>query len=540
MKRVITIFSGLLLSNLTFSQNVGISEASPDSKLDVVQTETTGNSIEVSHAVTTNTNSAIWIKNSGLGRSLNAQSLNVSNNLPVAHFVQSGTGFGMQIDMPNSSPSGSTGTFLTQPGLGFGHYVNLSNTANTNPGLYIENIGSGNGITNFQTGTGLGIYNDAANGNALFNVVRTDAVSTVDLLTDAGGVGNYIDFDVQDGVGVNVYGVDNGTTPTAGGDVYGLMGIVKTNTNSSSGIVYGGVIAGEQYGVGHGIIVNHYGNEGRNAEFNIDNTSNTDAAIFSVHKGQGSVIVGQNQSNSIAGSISVADFAYTGSDVDDHIGVRGQSTPVADWGIGVLGVGNFYGVYASGDIGSSGVKTFLIDHPTDPENKMLRHFSVESNEVLNMYRGMVELDASGVAEIQLPDYFQEINANYSYQLTAVGTPQQPYVLTEIQGNTFTVAGEPNSKVSWVVYADRNDAYIQNHPENTTDVVVKTGSRAGKYINPEFYGQPASNSMFKGCTAPNLAQPKEINHLPPSLENEIDQQGGANNPAGLSPAGQNEN
>ena len=59
--------------------------------------------------------------------------------------------------------------------------------------------------------------------------------------------------------------------------------------------------------------------------------------------------------------------------------------------------------------------------------------------------------------VELPTYFELINTNFSYQLTAIGTPQQPYVLTEISGNTFEIAGEPNTKVSWTVYADRNDA-----------------------------------------------------------------------------------
>jgi hypothetical protein len=37
------------------------------------------------------------------------------------------------------------------------------------------------------------------------------------------------------------------------------------------------------------------------------------------------------------------------------------------------------GVFAFGDVGATGGKPFIIDHPLDPENKMLRHFALESN-----------------------------------------------------------------------------------------------------------------------------------------------------------------
>lgn len=69
------------------------------------------------------------------------------------------------------------------------------------------------------------------------------------------------------------------------------------------------------------------------------------------------------------------------------------------------------------------------------------------------------------------------------------------MFSEIEGNSFVVAGEPNTKVSWTVYADRNDAYIQQYPEKAIDVVEKEGNRQGKYISPELYNQPESRGMF---------------------------------------------
>ena len=105
------------------------------------------------------------------------------------------------------------------------------------------------------------------------------------------------------------------------------------------------------------------------------------------------------------------------------------------------------------------------------------------------------LDANGKAEIELANYFEDININFSYQLTAIGTPQQPYVFTEIKNNKFTVAGQPNTKVSWLVIAERNDEYLKQNPEKRKVEVAKKGKEKGKYLMPELYNQPNSKGIF---------------------------------------------
>ena len=242
------------------------------------------------------------------------------------------------------------------------------------------------------------------------------------------------------------------------------------------------------------------GGAGSGATITTSNAANTQTALFVTHAGSASAVVATVTDNTIPGTISVGDFSYTGTDVADHVGVEGNSSPAVGWGIGVHGTGGYYGVFSAGDLGASGTKTFLIDHPLDPENKMLRHFSVESNEVLNLYRGIAVFDDSGRAVIQLPDYFEAVNVNFSYQLTPIGSPQQPWIVTEITNNQFEVAGAPGTKVSWTVMANRHDPYMQQHPEKTTDEVVKDGLRQGRYIQPVLYGQPQSASMFGATPA----------------------------------------
>ncbi len=515
MKSTLTLIGFfLILSNLSVAQNVGIAEPAPNSKLDVVQTETTGNTLELTHGITTNTSSAGWIKNSGTGYGLHVQNLLGTSNTAVARFLQLGTGtsaHGAVINMDAATVLGATGLLIDQSGLGVGSYVSMANAGSTSSGYYVGHAGSGDGLTIFQTGTGMGIYNDVAAGYGVFNVLSSSSIGTINLM-GAGGTGELIDVGTFDGAGVVVAAVDNVTTPTAGGDVFAFDGVVRTATPTGV-FVNGGVLAGNQHGLGHALWLQHSGTSGRNSEFATTSGANTDATIFALHQGQGSVVLAQNQSNAITGTINVGDFSYTGTDLADHVGVQGSSTPSAGWGIGVVGQGGWYGVASLGDFTATGVKAFTIDHPQDPENKVLRHFSIESNEVLNLYRGMIILDGNGEATVELPTYFDEINTNVSYQLTAIGTPVQPYVLSEISGNTFEVAGEPNTKVSWTVYADRNDPYIQQNPEAKAVEVQKTGDRQGKYMNPELYGMPNSSAMFPKTETqtgsqrnPNVSQP----------------------------------
>ncbi|MDD2411672.1 MAG: hypothetical protein PHR79_02020 [Bacteroidales bacterium] len=203
-------------------------------------------------------------------------------------------------------------------------------------------------------------------------------------------------------------------------------------------------------------------------------------------------------------------------------GVYGRNTQnyepsIGVYGIGVTGVAGqssntalSYGLYSYDDAGifnsldvggsfsANGTKAFIIDHPADPENKFLKHFCIESNEVLNMYRGTVSLNDLGEAIVTLPAYFNDININFSYQLTAVGASMPNlYVKSEIgSDNSFVLSGGvANAKVSWTVYTERNDKLMQNNPEMKNSEPVKEGKYKGKYCSPEYYGKPKTASYL---------------------------------------------
>jgi hypothetical protein len=171
------------------------------------------------------------------------------------------------------------------------------------------------------------------------------------------------------------------------------------------------------------------------------------------------------------------------------VGVYGSSIS----GDGVVGrstsgyAGHFNGnVAVFGNLSKSS-GSFKIDHPLDPSNKYLYHSFVESPDMMNIYNGNVVLDAKGEAWVELPAYFEALNKDFRYQLTAIGAPgPNLFIAQEISGNRFKIAGgSPGMKVSWQVTGIRHDPYAEAHRIQVE--VEKTGKERGKYIHPKEYG-----------------------------------------------------
>ena len=193
-------------------------------------------------------------------------------------------------------------------------------------------------------------------------------------------------------------------------------------------------------------------------------------------------------------------FGVYGSNAD-AIGPLGNA--VGTYGLGYIGVWgdqsdpNGYSIYANGDFGAAGTKAFAIDHPLDPEHKYLKHYSIESNEVLNMYRGTVSFDSNGEVEVTMPDYFDAINANFSYQLTPIGGFAQLFIKEKLSNGKFVIAGgQAGMEVSWTVYAERNDPYMQQHPESKQVEVEKEEWNQGKYLQPDLYNKSDDLKIVK--------------------------------------------
>jgi hypothetical protein len=220
--------------------------------------------------------------------------------------------------------------------------------------------------------------------------------------------------------------------------------------------------------------------------------------VYGIAKGTSGTahgVFGQSKSNSGTGVYGIA-TALSGN----TYGVYGQSDSTTGWG-----------VWAQGRLGASGTKAFRIDHPDDPENKFLLHYSAESPEVINFYSGKVILDSAGQAVVELPRYFGAVNKDPRYTLTAVGAPMPLLHVAEEVDERDLAAGEaaapgepvplcwfriaggvPEGKVSWRVEAVRNDRWMRANgaPVETE----KQGLEKGTYQHPELYGQPREKGM----------------------------------------------
>ncbi len=217
---------------------------------------------------------------------------------------------------------------------------------------------------------------------------------------------------------------------------------------------------------------------------------------------------------SVSGPGGEGIFAFGG----DSVGGSGGDAVVAIAGAGPEAnglAGDFFGnVSIAGDLNVTGTKNFKIDHPLDPANKYLIHAAIESSEVLNVYSGNAKLDSSGAAIITLPKWFEAINRDYRYTLTAIGAPAPGlYIAEKISGNRFKIAGGmPDMEVSWQVTGVRADAALLKHPFKIEE--EKTERERGLYLTPEAYGQPEEKSLGWAHRSTLMKRAKEIREQQP--------------------------
>ena len=296
-----------------------------------------------------------------------------------------------KLNIVQNSPQ--TGIRIQQDSTSAGQFVYLTNTNNNYAGLEIrhEGIGIGNYINKTSTlSSSLAAISIKQSGTGLFSrgveIVMDEATAAIGnlVINNGTGIGQYINM-LNTGASEQAFVVaQNGTAENSRGiDVF--MG----ENNITDGIRV------NTLGLGHGI-----------NSLVVPNTTNYD-------------------------QVAVKGESFNSDYLGYGIGVSGKGGFYGVVGFEANPVAATYGVVAMGDLGASGAKNFIIDYPLDPTNKSLRHYSVESNEITNMYRGVISLDDNGRANVQLPEYFEAINKNVSYQLTSIGTSSQSYISQEV-------------------------------------------------------------------------------------------------------------
>lgn len=281
-------------------------------------------------------------------------------------------------------------------------------------------------------------------------------------------------------IGMGVRGVQthpSGTTWGGSFEAYSTAGTgVRGQSYATSGATSGGYFE-DRSTSGRAVFAKATATTGSNTGVYGESLSTSGKGVYGrTTAASGSTYAGYFLANSTSGR---AVYGWANAATGTTYGVTGRAR---------IGIGA-YGVYSLGNTGASGTKSFRIDHPSDPENKYLLHYSAESPSPQNFYVGNVVTDAKGYAWVTLPDYFGDINTSFKYQLTVVSGGRdfvQAMVSREIQANRFQVrTSAPNVKVSWEVKADRNDAFVRESAPK--DVVEKDEAEKGTYQHPEFFG-----------------------------------------------------
>lgn len=435
----------------------------------------------------------------------------------------SGTGVGLFGYTPNTSgsskgvegrsaaASGFGGYFLEQGASGTGVFGAASSPTGTNFG----------GDFTSASSSGIGVRGQATNSAGVTFGVFGNSAST-------SGVG--VGGDAPDGIGIRGY-ADSTTGINYGGyfrtrssNGYGVFahalsttgatyGIQARNNSSTGFSMYS--LATATIGTNYGLYSNTASNSGYGvfadggsyacygvSDFGhgIGGVSNTFSkyGVIGDNTAGGYGIVGRSSSGSVTGA------GIYGSGIGQSSGVIGNASSTNANSTGVMGAQNAGGgqlaVFSLGNFTASGAKSFTIDHPLDPENKILRHFCTEGPEALNAYSGNTVTDESGYAVIRLPNYFESINKNFRYQLTVVDEGDsaefvEVKVVRKIRGNQFAIRTSlPHVEVSWRVEATRNDLWMQKYPLKIEE--EKSDEKRGTYFFPELFGQPKSKATYR--------------------------------------------
>jgi hypothetical protein len=112
--------------------------------------------------------------------------------------------------------------------------------------------------------------------------------------------------------------------------------------------------------------------------------------------------------------------------------------------------------------GPTGPKSFIIDHPLNPE-KYLVHACLEGPESGVYYRGKGEIENNESVSIQLPEYVSKLAKDFTIQVTSIYSKErnEPNILqaTDVENNEFKVYGK-NGKFFWTVYGLRNEILVE--------------------------------------------------------------------------------
>ena len=410
---------------------------------------------------------------------IRANRASIADTLDVPAFL-SATNATLNVHATSSTGTALLGTHSNSDGTAPGIHGKSNSTALGAMGLLGEidpsspgGLSAGvRGINNGRGSTGIGVY--GSQGGSGWGVYGTTPSGRGVYGLSSEGTGMYAR--TVSGIGLFAQHSDSGTSTTLANEDYAIEALNNETDGVGTAVFASGGrtgIYGESVNSGFGPSLTRTGVSGFAGGFS------TGADTFYGVQGFGQA--------PIEGGSRTAYGVYGGA----QVGTSGNTA------YGVFGEvfgpgGTKYAGFFAGNVHVQGTLSklagaFKIDHPLDPENKFLSHSFVESPEMMNIYSGVITLDAEGNAVVELPDYFGALNREFRYQLTAIGASMPNlYIASEISSNEFEIAGgAPNARVSWEVTGVRQDASAIAHP-----IVVeedKPEHHRGKYLDPSAYG-----------------------------------------------------
>lgn len=427
-----------------------------------------------------------------------------------------GTAFGL---------NGIGGFLESRPTTGTGIGVSVkSNSTNSTAGIF-DNTAGGKILSLRKNGVEQAAVDGFGNGtfNASLTVGAQISAASAGFLQNGPTVVDIIQQGGGDGIDLMTFGAGDGIfVQSAGLGVVGIVGQATNTTQTNLGI------QGQSFGPGGtgilgqaadstapntGIMGQAFGpSTGTSFATGVfglaSNTSNTGFSTVGVG-GESDGEFGIGVRAIAKGKVGFAILAEATDASTENVGIQAQSFGPGGFGIeGFADASGGIGVFGSGPtagefIGNVNVvgtlkassKSFLIDHPIDPANKYLNHASVESSELMDIYTGNAVLDSEGRAVVRLPNWFEALNRDFRYQLTAVGAAAPNlHIQQEIANQQFTIAGgAPGTKVSWQVTGVRQDAFAKAHPLQVEE--DKAANERGFYIHPELFGAPREKSII---------------------------------------------
>ena len=329
-----------------------------------------------------------------------------------------GGGVGVSGQAVSTQGTGVYGWATATSGIITGTFGKVGST--TGRGVYGLNeatYGQGLGVFgNTYSTEGRGVLGQAAattgNGIGVYGLTFSSTGTAIYGLANAGagdGTGIYGKTQSANGIGAGVYGL---TSSTQG---RGVQGLAEATTGNNWG-VWG--TSNSTNGFAHGVYGDSVSTQGVGVGGEAKSTQGTSYGV-----------TGASSSTQGIGVYGIG-VATTGL----NYGVQGVTNSISGYGVygqapfipgGPTGTaGYFFGNVNITGILTKGGGAFRIDHPLEPEQKILQHSFVESPDMKNVYDGVVTLDERGEAWVELPDWFEALNRDFRYQLTcsAAGAP----------------------------------------------------------------------------------------------------------------------